>query len=66
MHDEIKHWILRVVHGRSTAETGQGHDLPPLEIEKWVNDGKLGMKKRDARQPTRSSQAVWETTDGSA
>ena len=53
MDDEIKRWtarrksalVLEIIQGKTTvAEASRGHDLPPSEIEKWVDDGKRGME----------------------
>ena len=53
MDDEIKRWtarrksalVLEIVQGKATvAEASRAHDLPPSEIEKWVEDGKRGME----------------------
>ena len=51
--DEIKRWtarrksalVLEIIQGKTTvAEASRAHDLPPSEIEKWVEDGKRGME----------------------
>ena len=66
MEDEIKRWtarrksapVLLITQGKTrVAEAGRVHDLPPSEIEKWVEDGKRGMEYA-ASQPTGSSRAV--------
>ena len=53
MDDEIKRWtarrksslVLEIIQGRTrVAEASRAHDLPPSEIEKWVDDGKRGME----------------------
>ena len=53
MEDEIKRWtarrkaalVLEVIQGKTTvAEASRAHDLPPSEIELWVEDGKKGME----------------------
>jgi transposase-like protein len=53
MDDEIKRWtarrksalVLEIIQGKTTvAEASRTHDLPPSEIEKWVEDGKRGME----------------------
>jgi transposase-like protein len=34
-----------IIQGKTTvAEASRAHDLPPSEIEKWVDDGKRGME----------------------
>ena len=49
MDDEIERWkarrksalVLEIIQGKTTvAEASRTHDLPPSEIEKWVEDGK--------------------------
>jgi len=53
MDDEIKRWtarrksalVLEIIQGKTTiAEASRAYDLPPSEIEKWVDDGKRGME----------------------
>jgi len=53
MEDEIKRWtarreaalVLEVIQRKTTvAEASRAHDLPPSEIEVWVEDGKRGME----------------------
>jgi transposase-like protein len=53
MDDEIKRWtarrksalVLEIIQGKTTvAEASRTHDLPPSEIEKWVEDGKRGWR----------------------
>ena len=53
MEDEIKRWtarrkaalVLEIIQGKTTvAEASRAHDLPPSEIEVWVEDGKKGME----------------------
>jgi len=53
MEDEIKRWtarrkaalVLEIIQGKTTvAEASRAHDLPPSEIELWVEDGKKGME----------------------
>ena len=53
MDDEIKRWTARrksalaleIIQGKTTvAEASRAHDLPPSEIEKWLEDGKRGME----------------------
>ena len=65
MEDEIKRWtarrkaalVLEIIQGKTTvAEASRAHDLPPSEIELWVEDGKKGMEnalranRQDARE----------------
>jgi len=53
MEDEIKRWtarrksalVLEIIQGKTTvAEASRTHDLPPSELEKWIEDGKRGME----------------------
>jgi transposase-like protein len=53
MDDEIKRWsarresalVLQISQGKVTvAEASRAHDLPPSELEKWVDDAKQGME----------------------
>ena len=55
MGDEIKRWtarrksalVLEIIQGRTTvAEASRQFDLPPSEIESWVEDGKRGISWR--------------------
>jgi transposase-like protein len=53
MDDEIKRWtarrksalVLEVIQGKTTvAEASRAYDLPPSEIEAWIEAGKKGME----------------------
>ena len=53
MDDEIKRWtarrksalVLDILQGKTTvAEASRAYDLPPSEIEAWIDDGKKGME----------------------
>lgn len=53
MDEEIKRWtakrksalVLEIIQGKTTvAEASRAFDLPPSEIESWVEDGKKGME----------------------
>ena len=53
MDDEIKRWtarrksalVLEIIQGKTTvAEASRAYDLPPSEIESWIEDGKKGME----------------------
>nr|WP_306590028.1 DUF1153 domain-containing protein [Geothrix sp. 21YS21S-4] len=53
MEDEIKRWtarrkaalVMEIIQGKTTvAETSRAFDLPPSEIEGWIEDGKCGME----------------------
>jgi transposase-like protein len=60
MEDEIKRWtarrkaalVLEIIQGKTTvAEASRAHDLPPSEIEVWVEDGKRGMENAPRANP---------------
>jgi transposase-like protein len=53
MEEEIERWtarrksalVLDIIQGKTTvAEASRAYDLPPSEIEQWVDDGKRGME----------------------
>jgi transposase-like protein len=53
MDEEIKRWtarrktalVLEIIQGKTTiAEASRAYDLPPSELESWVDDGKTGME----------------------
>ena len=53
MEEEIKRWtakrksalVMEILQGRTTvAEASRAYDLPPSEVEAWVEDGKKGME----------------------
>jgi len=53
MDEEIKRWtarrksalVLEIIQGKTTiAEASRSYDLPPSEIETWVEDGKKGLE----------------------
>jgi transposase-like protein len=53
LDDEIKRWtarrksalVLDIIQGKATvAEASRAYDLPPSEIETWIEDGKRGME----------------------
>lgn len=58
--DEIKRWtvrrksalVLEIIQGRTTvAEASRQFDLPPSEVESWVEDGKRGMENALRKKP---------------
>jgi len=60
MDDEIKRWtarrkaalVLEIIQGKSTvAEASRAFDLPPSEIESWIDDGKRGMENALRAKP---------------
>ena len=60
MEDEIKRWtarrkaalVLEIIQGKTTvAEASRAFDLPPSEIESWVEDGKRGMENALRTKP---------------
>ena len=53
MDEDIKRWtarrkgalVLEIIQGKTTvAEASRAYDLPPSEIEAWVEDGKKGLE----------------------
>ena len=53
MEDEIKRWtarrksalVMEVLQGKRTlAEASRSYDLPPSEIETWIDEAKRGME----------------------
>jgi len=53
MDEDIKRWtakrksalVLEIIQGKTTvAEASRAYDLPPSEIETWVEDGKQGLE----------------------
>lgn len=60
MEEEIKRWrarrksalVLEIIQGKTTlAEASRAFDLPPSEIEGWVEDGKRGMENALRAKP---------------
>lgn len=52
MDEDVKRWtaerktalVLEIIQGKTTVgEASRAYDLPPSEIEAWVDDGKKGM-----------------------
>lgn len=53
MDEDIKRWtakrksalVLEILQGKTTvAEASRAYDLPPSEIESWIEDGTKGME----------------------
>ncbi|WP_341646111.1 DUF1153 domain-containing protein [Thauera sp. SDU_THAU2] len=53
MDEEIKRWtakrktalVLEIIQGKtSVSEASRAYDLPPSEIEGWMEDGRKGME----------------------
>lgn len=53
MEEEIKRWtakrktalVLEIIQGKtSVSEASRAYDLPPSEIESWLEDGRKGME----------------------
>ena len=53
MEEDIKRWtarrkaalVLEIIQGKTTvAEASRSFDIPPSEIEEWVEEGKRGME----------------------
>jgi len=36
------------------AEASRTHDLPPSELEKWIDDGKRGMERAESKSSRRA------------
>ena len=60
MDEEIKRWtarrksalVLEIIQGKITvAEASRQFDIPPSEIENWVEDGKRGMENALRAKP---------------
>jgi transposase-like protein len=60
MEEEIKRWtasrksalVLEIIQGKtSESEASRQFDLPPSEIESWVEDGKRGMENALRAKP---------------
>ena len=53
MDDEVKRWtarrksalVLEILQGKTTVEeASRAYDLPPSELETWIEDAKRGME----------------------
>jgi transposase-like protein len=60
MEEEIKRWtsrrksalIMEIFQGKMTvAEASRAHDLPPSEIEGWMEDARKGMENALRSKP---------------
>ena len=60
MDEEIKLWtarrksalVLEIIQGKTTvAEASRQFDLPPAEIEDWIDQGKAGMENALRAKP---------------
>ena len=60
MDEDIKRWtarrkaalVLDIIQGKTTvAEASRSFDLPPSEIEEWVDEGKRGMENALRAKP---------------
>lgn len=60
MEDAIKRWtakrkaalVMEIIQGKTTvAEASRSFDLPPSEIEEWVDDAKKGMENALRAKP---------------
>ena len=61
MGEDIKRWtarrksalVIEIIQGKTTiAEASRAYDLPPSEIEKWVEEGKRGMENALKANPS--------------
>ena len=60
MDEDIKRWtarrksalVVEIIQGKTTvAEASRQFDLPPSEIEEWVDQGKAGMENALKARP---------------
>jgi transposase-like protein len=60
MEDDIKRWaakrkaalVMEIIQGKTTvAEASRSFDLPPSDIEEWVDDAKKGMENALRAKP---------------
>jgi transposase-like protein len=60
MEEDIKRWtarrkaalVLEIIQGKTTvAAASRSFDLPPSEIEEWVEEGKRGMENALRTKP---------------
>ena len=60
MDEEIKRWtarrksilVLEIIQGNTTiAEASREFDLPPSEIEEWMDQGRVGMENALKAKP---------------
>lgn len=60
MDEDIKRWtakrksalVLEIMQGKTTvAEASRAYDLPPSELETWVEDGKQGLENALRSKP---------------
>jgi len=60
MEEDIKRWtarrkaalVLEIIQGKTTvAEASRSFDMPPSEIEDWVDEGKRGMENALRAKP---------------
>ena len=66
MEEDIKRWtarrkaalVLEIIQGKTTvAEASRSFDLPPSEIEEWVDEGKRGMENALRTKPLEARRA---------
>lgn len=60
MEDDIKRWtakrkaalVMEIIQGKTTvAEASRSFDLPPSQIEEWVDEAKKGMENALRSKP---------------
>ena len=60
MEDDIKRWtakrksalVMEIIQGKTTvAEASRSFDLPPSEVEEWMDDAKKGMENALRAKP---------------
>ncbi|WP_234943012.1 transposase [Salmonella enterica] len=70
MDEEIKRWtakrksalVMEIIQGKTTvAEAARAFDLPPSEIEEWVDDAKRGMENCNDPLKSCSGHNEWRS-----
>lgn len=60
MEEDVKRWtakrkaalVTEIIQGKTTvSEASRSYDLPPSEIEEWVDDGKKGLENALRTKP---------------
>ena len=60
MKEEFKRWttkrkaalVMEIIQGKTTvAEASRSFDIPPSEIEEWVDEGRKGMENALRAKP---------------
>lgn len=73
MDEETKRWtakrktalVLEIIQGKTRVlEASRTHDLPPSEIEGWVEDGRKGMGDALKANPAERARTVRAPVEG--